>query len=109
MQFERMAESIARASVFSRPGRSKQTTLRIVRGRDGDFIPRLGRRRGQRDGRVVALPLGEDCLGAVDHAERQAGEAGELDSVAAASGVAENVSRLSGSNRQLDTRTAKPP
>ena len=67
----------------------QQTQLRIVGRRDGDFFLwlRLRRGGGEGDAGVVALEFREDGLRAVDHAQREAGKAGDLDAVAAVGGA----------------------
>ena len=66
--------------------KSKQAELAVVLGGDVELAAGARLRGGHGDGGVVGLELGEDHLGAVDHGERQAGEAGHLDTVAAVGG-----------------------
>ena len=67
---------------------SEQTELRIVRGRDRNFFFGLACGAAEESVTSVSLLFGfrEDGLRAADHVERQAGEAGDLDAVAAVGG-----------------------
>ena len=67
----------------------EQVQLRVVGGFDGDFLAGFGGGGGggEFDVRVVALQFCEDGFGAVDDGEGEAGEAGNLDAIAAVGGA----------------------